>query len=295
MWFISSQRDMMGAVKGALVIVILLFMPAREIRELSATTAWNLQQLAVVWALFGAGFLAWPRLRHRFASWRGPRRGAGKVLAEEHVPGREVDLILGTSRPWMLIAALAIPILIASRIGQGDPTIWLFFLTVSSIAVAGTSGQAAERSRSLWLRSRGSRCELFAQVERSLWRHNVLVLSAVMLLFLALGYRHYSATFIAIGLPLLALSTLGSSYLGLMMTRGLGWVEIVIGASLVLMLMWLALLAGMAQANIAVVTALELVLAGATITFRVAARRRWARLDWSRCRPAKLHAARGRA
>lgn len=295
MWFTSSQRDLMGIAKGALVVVILIFMPAREIRELSATTLWNLQQLAVVWTVFGAAFLAWPRLKQRFAGVRGPTLDSGSAAAESgRVSGREVALILGTSRPWVLAAGFVIPVFIASRAGETDATLWLFFLTIASISVAAISGQAAERSRALWLRSGASRAELFSQAERAMWRHNGPLIAFVVLLFLILGYRDYTVTFMALGVPMLVLATLSSSYLGLIMTRGLGWLEIVLGASVVLTLMWVALLAGVLKADIVTVTALQAVLAAATITFRAIAKHRWARLDWSQCRPVRLQPARGR-
>lgn len=295
MWFTSSQRDLMGIAKGALVVVILIFMPAREIRELSATSLWNLQQLAVVWTVFGAGFLTWHRLKQRFAGVRGSAHDSGNVPAESgRVSGREVDLILGTSRPWMLAASFVIPVFLASRASQTDPTLWLFFLTISSISVAAISGQAAERSRALWLRSRASRAELFAQAEGALWRHNGPLIACVVVLFLILGYGDYTVTFMAVGVPMLVLATLSSSYLGLMMTRELGWLEIMLGSTLVLALMWMALLAGVLEANVTNVLALEVLLAVATITFRAMARRRWAHLDWSQCRVGRLQVARGR-
>lgn len=295
MWFVTRQRDLMGAAKGSLVIVILLIMPAQEIRELSATTLWNLQQLAVVWAVFSAGFLAWPRLRHRFIASRAARLEPGKEsIASSRISGREVDLMLGTSRPWILAAAFLVPVSFASRASHIDPTLWLFFLTVSSISVAAISGQAAERSRALWLRAPSSRSELFARVERSLWRHNAPIIAAAVLLFLVLGYTDYSAPFMAIGVTLLVLAALSSSYLGLMMTRDLGWLEIVLGTSLMLTLMWVALLAGVLDGDFVTVTVLELVIAGATFTFRVVAKHRWSRLDWSQCRPVRLQQVRGR-
>jgi hypothetical protein len=295
MWFVSSQRDLMGAAKGALVIAILLLLPAQEIRELSVSLARNLQQLALVWVVFSVAFLAWPKLRRRYRDSRKTGSSSGKTSsAADRVSGKEVDLILGTSRPWLLAAGFMVPVLFASRASKTDATMWLFFLTVSSISVAAISGQAAERSRALWLRARGSRSELFTQAERSLWRHNGLIIALVVMMFLILGYADYSALFIAIGVPLLVLSVLSSSYLGMMMTRGLGWLEITLGASLVLTLMWVALLAGVLKADLVMVAALELMLAAATITFRTMAKYRWARLDWSQCRPVRVRVARGR-
>jgi membrane-bound ClpP family serine protease len=63
MWFLTSQRNMAGLFKGLLVITLVIFAPAREIRDLNVTLLWNLQQIAVIWIVFGAGFLLWPRFK----------------------------------------------------------------------------------------------------------------------------------------------------------------------------------------------------------------------------------------
>ena len=63
MWFLTSQRNMAGLFKGLLVITLVIFAPAREVRDLTVTLSWNLQQIAVLWTVFGAGFLLWPRFK----------------------------------------------------------------------------------------------------------------------------------------------------------------------------------------------------------------------------------------
>ena len=63
MWFLTSQRNMAGLFKGLLVITLVIFAPARDIRDLTVTLLWNLQQIAVIWIVFGAGFLLWPRFK----------------------------------------------------------------------------------------------------------------------------------------------------------------------------------------------------------------------------------------
>ena len=294
MWFITSRRDMVGVAKAALVIVILLFAPAREIRELSATTAWNLWQLGTLWTIFGIGFVLWPRYQYRFARWR-----LGKPRSHAHggrnLSGREVDVILGTTTPWLLMASLALPIVIASRVANSDPVMWLFFLIISSIAVTSISGQAAERSRALWLRTGWSRAELFVQAERSLARHNGVVLTVLVSLMVVLGWlADYPLTLFAIGIPALILGMAGSNYLGLMITRGLRWSESLLGACLVMALMAVALMAVSGNLDVRRVVAIELAIAAFAVACRFIARRRWQQLDWSQCRPVKLHAARAR-
>ena len=307
MWFLTSQRNMAGLFKGLLVITLVIFAPARDIRDLTVTLSWNLQQIAVIWIVFGAGFLLWPRFkaararrnRERFAGF--DRALAGKTT------GREFDVMLGTSNPWLLIAALVLPLIIATHFVREFPAVWLFFLTIFSVVTGALLGSGAERSRALWLRGDWSRAALFAAVERSIWRHNCHVLGALMLFtlgtgvctFLAtllktgVGCTHISATLLMTGVPLLVLGTLLSTYLGLMVTRGLRWLEIVSGAGVMLLLMVLAVLIAGERVDLVTVLAVEIGLAVLAIVLRFVARRRWTQIDWMMCRPARAMAARG--
>ena len=52
---------------------------------------------------------------------------------------------------------MALPMLIATRAGTSSPGIWLFVLTMFSTVTAAVAGQAASRSRALWLRRSPSR------------------------------------------------------------------------------------------------------------------------------------------
>jgi hypothetical protein len=293
MWFLTSERNAMGFAKGMLVIVIMLFMPAREIQELSATMRWNLEQLAVAWTVFGALFLHWRRLKNAWA-----RRGRAAIGARAGLSrgtsGREVDLILGTANPWLLIAAQLIPIFIASRIGIQMPVVWLYFLTIFSTVTGAISGQAAERSRVLWLRLGWSRAELFSAVEQSFWRHNCVVLGVLLLLMVGIGsYAGYPTSLLAAGLPLLILGTALSTYLGLMITRGLRWPEACLGILIMLTLMSVPLLLEGQQANVETVVVIEILLAGLVLFLRTLARKRWGVIDWMACRPSRSLTARG--
>jgi len=285
MWFLSSQRNMAGLAKGLLVIVFTLFLPAREIRELSGTIAWNIQALAVVWTIFGAGFLFWPRFRMLRAQWRLPHLPDTQTPARR-TSGREVDLILGTRNPWLMIAALIAPLVIATRIGTADPVVWLFFLTIFSTVTGAIAGQAAERSRALWLRRGWSRAELFLRAERSFWRHNSVVLGVLLALMVLIGsYAGLPINLLAAGIPLLVLGTVLSTYLGFMITRGIRWPEASIGIAIMLSLMAIPMLLEAGNANLAVVGAIEGCLAIFALILRSIARRRWEQIDWSQCRP----------
>jgi hypothetical protein len=292
MWFMS-ERNMAGFAKGMLVIVILLFLPAREIQELSATTRWNLEQLAIAWTLFGALFLAWPRLKNAWETRRrgsaGSRRGFSRGTA-----GREVDLILGTGNPWLLIATQLIPIAIASHAGVDLPSVWLYFLTIFSTVTGAVAGQAAERSRALWLRSGWSRLELFGAVETSFLRHNGIVLVLLLLIMGLIGARAgFAGTLLSMGLPLVVLGTLVSTYLGLSLTRGLRWFEASLGVTLMLTLMAVSQMLGAEHTSRTAVIVIEILLAASAIALRMLARRRWATIDWTQCRPIRAISARG--
>ncbi len=293
MWFLSSQRNLAGLAKGLLVVVFLLFVPTREIDELSATTAWNVQQLVVAWAIFGAGFLFWPRLKKTIAHWRLPNLMSSIAMPGQRTSGREIDLILGTGNPWLLIAALTVPLVIATRIGTGAPAIWLFFLTIFSTVTGAIAGQAAERSRALWLRRGWSRADIFLEVERSFWRHNFVVLGVLLALMVLIGsYAGLSFSLLAAGLPLLILGTALSTYLGFMITRGLRWVEAALGIAIMLGLMTIPILLEPGNANLAAVCVVQGCLAFLVFILRSIARRRWAQIDWTQCRPARLLSAR---
>ncbi len=186
----------------------------------------------------------------------------------------------------MLALAQAVPIYIATRIGFYDAEVWLFYLTIFSTVAGAIAGQAAERSRALWLRGGWSREELFTQVERSFWRHNSYALGVLLVLMVTIGsYFGLPVALLAVGLPLLALGTVLSTYLGLMITRGLRWVEAVLGIGVMLTLMTVAVLAARSIESIPTIVTPRSAAGRTALVFRFAARRRWARIDWTICRP----------
>jgi hypothetical protein len=285
MWFVTSQRNIGGMVKGLIVVLIMLYAPARQVQELSVSVRENLQQIAVIWGVFALGFLMLPRWKQLAARLRLSRFALLNRIRRQ-VSGREIDLVLGTANPWLLIAAQVLPILIASRIGDYSPAVWLFYLTIFSTVAGAIAGQAAERSRALWLRGNWSRSVLFSEVERSFWRHNSFVLGALIALMVAIGsFASLPVRLLAVGVPLLALGTILSTYLGLMLTRGLRWGEAVLGVGVMLALMAVAVLAASRDGGIVTVLAIEGVLAVLAIALRSIALRRWTQIDWMLCRP----------
>jgi hypothetical protein len=293
-WFLASRRSIGGVFRALLVIALLLYAPTREIRELDAQLRYQLLECALIWGVFALGFLGWPRWRmlatrlHR----RWPLRMPAALSSQ--IRGREVDLLLGTANPWLLAAGQVLPIVLAMRIGYYSAAVWLYYLTIFSTVAGAIAGQAAERSRAVWLRAGWSRAGLFGAVERSFWRHNGYVLGLLLILMLTIGsYAGLPASVLLIGMPLLVLGTVLSTYLGLMVTRGLRWLEGTLAVAVMLALMAVAVLAARGHGEELVIVALEIVLAGTALALRFTARERWQHLDWALCRPELAPRARG--
>lgn len=292
LWFLTSQRNFAGLAKALFIVVLVVFGPTRNQDDPVATIEWNLVLLAVAWTVFGAGFLAWPSLSSKLVP--GAARRERRAIASRDTWGREVRVILGTQNPWQLTAAMVLPLVLVTPTGMRLPEVWLYLFTIFSTVMGAFAGQAATRSRALWLRRGSSRVELFAEVERAFWRHNGIVLTFLLALFVAISsYLHLPGELLVPGLPLLVLGATLSTYLGLMITRSLRWTEVLVASAVMLALMIVALLAGTQRVDLAAVMAIEAGLAIAAIVLRVIARRRWENLDWFECRPSRIPVTRG--
>ena len=71
-----------------------------------------------------------------------------------------------------------------------------------------------------------------------------------------------------------------STYLGLMMTRGIGWLESALAVGTMLLLMSTAVYAADPIAAVVTVVALETLLGALALLFRYVTQRRWNDLDW---------------
>jgi hypothetical protein len=108
-------------------------------------------------------------------------------------------------------------------------------------------------------------------------------------LFVGFGaYHEVSTPVLALGLALLVLGGVVSLYLGLMMTRGLRWLEIVLGIGTMGLLISTAVAVAAADSHMALAVELELALAALAVVYRIAAQARWHALDWLVCRDAAL-------
>jgi hypothetical protein len=285
LWFVTSKRNTVGLLQGLVVIAVVLIVPTRKIVEPEVLMWWDLLQCATTLVAFSLLFLTWPWLRALGYRWNLGRAREYTPGDKIRLRGREIDLLLGTSNPWLLAFGQLVPVLLAARIGYYSAAVWLFYLTLFSTVAGAIAGQAAERSRALWLRGDWSRAQLFSQVERAFWRHNNYVLAVLLILMVGIGsYAGLPGTLLATGLPLLILGTVLSTYLGLMLTRGLRLAESILAVAVMLALMAVAILAARNSDNLATVVGLEFLLALAAVVLRLVARARWARIDWMQCR-----------
>jgi hypothetical protein len=285
LWFITSKRSPMGYLQGLTVLAAVLLTPTRQILQPEDLVRWDLTVCLSTLLAFSTLFLAWPRLRVAAG-----RLGLEAIIAnlrrrKTRTRGREIDLLLGTANPWLLAVGQLLPVILAARIGFYSAAVWLYYLTLFSTVAGAIAGQAAERSRALWLRGDWSTVQLFSQVERSFWRHNNYVLGILLILMVVIGrYANLPVMLLVTGLPLLILGTILSTYLGLMLTRGLRLAESLLAVGVMLALMAVAVLAARGSDDLKVVIILESALALVALMLRHLARGRWARIDWMQCR-----------
>ena len=285
-WMVTNQRTAGGLFRALLLLALILYTPTRDIAKLDARVTEYAMQAIGTWGVFAVLFLWWPRWRalgsHVIGLLGLSQRQA--QLPRARIAGRATDLVLGTARPWLMAAAQVLPVLLAARISNYFPGGWLYCLVLFSVSSAATAGQAAVRSRALWLRTGWSRAELYRHVEWSFWHHNFIVLAVLLAVMVGVGiYFELSPRLLALGVPLLVLGTTLGTYLGLMVTRGMRWPETALGVAVMLALMAGAVLTDRAQLTqlVALLTGLAVL----ALVLRAVARRRWDHIDWTASRP----------
>jgi hypothetical protein len=121
-------------------------------------------------------------------------------------------------------------------------------------------------------------------------------MGALIALMIGIGsYTSLPVSLLAIGVPLLMLSTILSTYLGLMVTRGLRFAEGALAVMVMLALMAVAVLAARANGgtqDLVIAAGAEVGLAFVAVVIRSAARARWENIDWMLCRPDRALRAR---
>jgi hypothetical protein len=284
LWIVAKTRGIWLLI-GSLVIAFGIVAPLGLIGRAEGVPA--VAWLGIgAWFGFAALLLFGGRLRQKLArSLAALAQLARRLLPRTaYASGTELDLLLGTSQPWLAALGQAVPIVVAAWLFR-QHAVWLFFLTLFTAISGAVTSTAAARSRVLWLRNAWTRAELFHRVEIAFWRYNAYPLGVLLLLYVAIGsYLEFSTPLLAFGLPLLALGSVASLYLGLMMTRELRWFEAALGiVTMGLLIMTAVTIGGKALDRITTIE-LEVALAVLALIYRTIASARWNRLDWMVCR-----------
>jgi hypothetical protein len=288
LWIVGKTRGI-WLLLGSLLVILGILLPLGLIGRPSGLPALVWAGIAV-WVTFAALLLFGSRLRHAFgrAAFRFALSTKRFLPTASYSSGAELDLLLGTSRPWVVAIGQAVPV--GAAVWLIDlQSVWLLYLTLFSAISGAITSTAAARSRALWLRFGWTRTEMFARVEAAYWRYNAYALGVLLLLFIAMGtYRDVATPVLGLGLASLALSNVVSSYLGLLMTRGLGWRETALGVLTMGLIMLTAVAVGKASDNLLYAIELAVALAGLVVVYRLIAKRRWIGLDWMVCRNSPL-------
>jgi hypothetical protein len=290
LWITGRTSSAIGLLVGSIVMIATLVVPLPFIAAPSRSLAAPWAASFLIWGVFAAAFLLAPRWKGTVGRIR--QAIAARLVGVSYQGGGEVDFMIGTGRPWVLALGQIVAILMASYFLSGfevmapsAPSPWLFFMAILSILAGAIASMAATRSRRLWLRTHWTRAQLFRRVEDALWKHNSFALGVLLVLLVVLGSQAYVPTKVLVfGMGLVMLGIALSTYLGLMITAPIGWLDAALAVAAMVLLMIAANYASRPATPATVVYAFEAALAALALIFRSIAQRRWAHLDWMRCR-----------
>jgi hypothetical protein len=286
----TNTRSIKGFVGAMIVLAGLVSVPQRLfVLNDKSINLFPLALIVASWTLLALVVFFWPLL-HQLTSPVIFRhvRPLGWLSGSAFLPGRELELQLRIGNRWIHGLGVAISIALVVPL-MSNPSACLYFLTQIAIVIGVVSTLATVRSRGLWLRQPWSRTELFANIERRIWRHmGVALLVLLMGQFVCGVYGGVPLGRVAVGMALLALTFTACTYLGFMQTRGLRWSDALLAIGIGILSVLLAAYAGRASANLNLVIALEGTMAAGTIFLRYWAKQRWADLDWLLCRPTRV-------
>jgi hypothetical protein len=286
-WLISRAKGALGSLGGAMLIIPCLALPFHFVQVPQPPMRMPLVIGGVIFVVCAGAFLLAPRWRGWAPSvapkWKIPRP---QTRSGYHL-GSEFALVVGVARPWMLSVWLVFPVAVATLFVR-SANIWLCYFVLCSVICGGISSLSVSRSRSLWLRGPWCRSQLLSLLEALHWRQNAYCVSVLLVLLVAIGsYLGFRTNLLAIGIPLLSVGAAVGTYLGLMMTRGIGWLDAMCAAGTMLLMLVIALYG--VDMPTAVLIGLDAAVIGLSIAFRTVAQRRWKQLDWVLCRaPARL-------
>ncbi|HEU4618819.1 MAG TPA: hypothetical protein VFV10_12325 [Gammaproteobacteria bacterium] len=295
LWIASRLRSSLALVAGTFMVLAALVLPLRFM-GLAVPLRWAVVPSAILWAVVASALLFAPRMRRAAVGLRARiRQVTSNAFASIYDGREEVELVLGTARPWLLALWQVVPIVLAAYLVgwlYGDfavdrkVKVWLGYLTLLTMLSAGAATFAPARSRVLWLRTHFTRDELFARVEAAYWKRNSYVLGVLLVTMTLVGtYFGLPTRPLAFGIALLVLTATVSTYLGLMITRSIGWAVTAIALGSILLMLATALYVAAPATPVVEIVALEAALAALAATLRSIAKRRWRGLDWMLSRP----------
>jgi len=283
-WVRSRMQSGLAVLVGALLVLASAIYPLAAIMSPSGGLAWLAYAVMVFWGVAAVAYLS---SRRWMATWtlviaRVPDQFLAKTSLED---GAEVETMLATRRPWIVAIGQIVPIAAASALLLVES--WLFSLTLCAIISGAVTSRAASRARSLWLHSGSTRDELFRRVEKAYLNYNAYAWLVLFAIYAGMVfYLRLPAGRVVLGAPLLILGGAASTYLGLMMTKRLGWAEIVAVVVTMSLLMAAAgfVSAKSASVPLALTAGIEVLVGALALAFRSASKRRWHSLDWMVCR-----------
>jgi hypothetical protein len=279
---INRAKGALGSLGGAMLIIPCLALPFHFVQIPQPPLRLPLLIGSAIFVVCAGAFLTAPRWRNWAPSGMPPWGLPRTRSRSEYRAGSEFALLVGVARPWMLSAWLIFPVGVATLFVR-SANIWLCYFMLCSVICGGISSLSVSRSRSLWLRGPWSRSQLLVLLEALYWRQNAYCVTVLLVLLVVIGsYLGFPSSLLAIGIPLLLVGAAIGTYLGLMMTRGIGWLDAMCAACAMLLMLVIALYG--VEMPIAVLVGLDVAVVVLAITFRSLAQRRWSRLDWVLCR-----------
>jgi hypothetical protein len=282
-WLVGRAKGAIGSLSGAMLIIPSLALPFHFIQIPQPPIALPFAVGVLIAGVAAIAFLTAPRWRHWRLLARSQPDRTNQATHAGYSPGQEFALLAGTARPWVLSVGLIVPIAVATLFIT-DPKTWLCYFMLCSVISGGISSLSAPRSRALWLRGPWTRSKLLSEIEGLHWRQNAYCLGSLIVLLIAIGnYMEFSTTLLATGIPLLVVGCATGTYLGFMMTRGIGWLDGFCAGATMTALLILAFRA--TNLSAAALACVYFGFVGLTFVFRALARKRWAQLDWIECQP----------
>jgi hypothetical protein len=138
-----------------------------------------------------------------------------------------------------------------------------------SVISGGITSFAAKKSRGFWLRRDMSREKMFSLSEKLYLQYCLYSIGVLIVAFVLVGsYLDFSNRLLSLGFPLLLIGTLVSFYLGFLITKDLGILEIILAVGTMAVIVRTAFYIADSEFNANTIIAIELLLLAAAIGYR---------------------------